>query len=323
VNRRTFIAALGGAAAWPLAARAQESAKVWRVGYLSPVSATKSSVAFFDAFRIKLEQLGYIEGKNLRLDVRRAEDDPMKLPSLAAELVALTPDVIVGSANSAVSTLQRATSSIPIVMAVSTDPIVNGFVKSLAKPGANITGLSTLGLATMAKSLELLHVAVPNAKRIAVLVSPNVMHESLLKEAYPAAGTLGLTIIPVMARTPSDLDDAFETMHNENCGAVFVLADALVTRKIVELANKWRLPAMYQISVFVDIGGLMSYAPNLYEMFQEAAVYVDKILKGANAADLPVEQPAKFLFRVNLKTAKRLGLTIPDGILARADEVIE
>jgi putative ABC transport system substrate-binding protein len=324
-NRRTFIAALGSAVASPLMANAQQPTdKVWRVGYLSPVSATQRSVAFFDAFRSKLEELGYIEGKNLRLDVRRAEDDYARLPSLANELVALSPNVIVASATDAVAALQRATSSIPIVMASgNNDPIANGFVKSLAKPGGNITGLSNLSFQAAAKTLELLHVVVPNARRIAILMSLSVGHESLFKEAHSAAETLGLTVIPVMARTPADLDDAFATMHKEKCEALFVLTDARSTPEVVERAERWRLPAIYQVSIFVDMGGLISYGVNVYEEFQEAAIYVDKILKGANPADLPVELPTKLQLQVNLKTAKKLGLTIPDSILARADEVIE
>ena len=322
MRRRTFIAALGSAAAWPLVARAQQQ-KAWRVGYLSAVSATKSSVALFDAFRIKLEELGYIQGRNLTLDVRRAEDDPRKLPGLAAELVALAPDVIVGSSTDAIRPLQRATSSIPIIMATSADPIANGFVKSLARPGGNITGLSNLSPDSIAKALELLHIVVPNARRIAVLMSRNVSHGSLLKEAYSAAETLRLTVIPVLARTPADLDDTFAAMHRKNCEALFVLADARSNQKIVELADEWRLPAMYQTSPFVDMGGLMSYGANVYDLFREAAVYVDKILKGSNPADLPVEQPTRLELQINLKAAKALGLTIPDSILARADEVIE
>jgi putative ABC transport system substrate-binding protein len=323
MKRRTFIAALGGAAAWPRVARAQEGLKVWRIGYLSPSSATKPSVSFFDAFRIKLEELGYTEGKNLRLDVRRAEEDHARLPGLAAELVALRPDVIVASSTGAASALQRATSSIPIVMATSNDPIGNGLVRSLAKPGRNITGLSTFGFELTAKSLETLHVAVPNAKRIAVLMSPNVSHPSMLKEAYSAAETLGLTIIAVTAKTVPDLDDAFATMHREDCDALVVLSDGRIIQKTVELANKWRLPAIYQNIDFVDMGGLLSYAPNLQEMYREAAVYVDKILRGDNPADLPVEQPTRLELQVNLKTARAIGLTIPDSVLARADRVVE
>lgn len=208
-------------------------------------------------------------------------------------------------------------------MAAINDPIGLGFVKSLAKPGGNITGLSNLSADFTAKSFELLHVAVPNAKRIAVLMSPNPLHEALVKEAYTVAAAMGLTIIPVMARTPADLDDAFTTMHKESCDALVVLSDPRISRKIVELANEWRLPAIYQTSGFADMGGLLTYSANLPEMFRRAAVYVDKILKGVSPADLPVEQPTRLELRVNLKTAKALGLTIPDSILVRADEVIE
>jgi putative ABC transport system substrate-binding protein len=231
--------------------------------------------------------------------------------------------VIVSTSTAATSALQRATASIPIVTMASGDPIGMGFVKSLAKPGGNITGLSNQGLDSTAKTLELLHVALPNAKRIAVLRSPNPAHEGMVKEAYVAAGTLGLTIIPVTARTLDDLGDAFAIIHNENCDALFVLIDARITRRIVELANEWRLPAIYQVTDFVDMGGLMSYGPDYHESWRQAAVYADKILKGANPADLPVEQPTKFELAINLKTSKLLGLTMPDSIVARADKVIE
>jgi putative ABC transport system substrate-binding protein len=293
------------------------------VGYLSPSSATKVSAALFDAFRIKLEELRYVEGKNLGLDVRRADDDYTRLAALAAALVSLAPNVIVGTASPAIAALQHATSSIPIIMAGSGDPVASGFVKSLAKPGGNITGLSNLSIDLTAKSLEILHAAVPSARRIAVLTSPMQTHETMLREAYPAAQVLGLKIIPVMARTPADLDGAFAAMHKENCEALFVFADPRTTRKIVELADQWRLPAIYQVTGFVEMGGLLSYNQNYTELFQQAAIYVDKILKGANPADLPVEQPTKFELQINLKTAKALGLTIPDSILARADRVIE
>ena len=303
----------------------QQTDRVWRVGWLSPTPlATNVSVALFDAFRLKLNDLGYVEGRNLSLYVRRANDDFAQLPRLASELISLAPDVIVSLANSTTLALQRATSSIPIVMTGSSDPIGLGLVKSLAKPGGNITGLSTQGLDSTAKTLELLHVAVPNAKRIAVLASANPTQEGAFKEAYLAPGTLGLTIIPVTARMLDDLGDAFAKMHSESCDALFVLADPTnVNRRTVELANEWRLPAIYQGGYIVDIGGLLSYGPDFYEHFRQAAVYVDRILKGANPADLPVEQPTKFELEINLKTAKALGLTIPDSILARADKVLE
>jgi putative ABC transport system substrate-binding protein len=208
-------------------------------------------------------------------------------------------------------------------MAASSDPVGMGLVKSLAKPGGNITGLSQQAVDSTAKTLELLHVAFPNAKRIAVLMTGNPGQEGMLKDADLAAGTLGLTIIPVTARTLEDPGDAFAKMHSESCDALFVLADARINRRFVELANEWRLPAIYQGGWFVDMGGLMSYGPDYPESFRQAAVYVDRILKRANPADLPVEQPTKFDLEINLKTAKALGLTIPDSIVARADKVIE
>jgi putative tryptophan/tyrosine transport system substrate-binding protein len=326
MRRREFIAALGSAAAWPLTAHAQQQTdKVWRVGYLSAASATNNvAVAVLDDFRLKLNELGYVEGRNLDLYVRRANDDYDRLPGLARELVSLAPNVIVGAANIATLALQRATSSIPIVMtASSSDPIGSGLVKSLAKPGGNITGVSNQGVDLTAKTLELLHVAVPNAKRIAVLMSANPGHESIVKEAYLAAGALGITIIPVTARTLDDLGNAFAKMHSESCDALFVAADARINRRIVELANEWRLPAIYQFGDFVDMGGWLSYGPDFHDSWRKAAVYVDRILKGANPADLPVEQPTKFELEINLKTSKLLGLTIPDSILARSDKVIE
>ena len=325
MRRREFINLIAGSAVtWPLTAHAQQQTdKVWRVGYLTPSSATNVSVAVLDAFRLKLNDLGYVEGRNLGLYVRRANDDYARVPGLASELVSLAPNVIVSAANVATLALQRATSSIPIVMAASTDPIGSGFVKSLAKPGGNITGLSNQSLDLTAKTLELLHVAVPNAKRIAVLTSANPGHEGMVKEAYLAAGALGLTIIPVMARTLDDLGNAFAKMHSESCDALFVPSDPRINRRIVELANEWRLPAIYQIGDFVDMGGWLSYGPDFHEQFRKAAVYVDRILKGANPADLPVEQPTKFELEINLKTSKLLGVTIPDSILARADKVIE
>jgi putative ABC transport system substrate-binding protein len=326
MRRRDFIAAVGSAAVWPVVARAQQqTGKVWRVGYLTASSARDLSVALLDAFRLKLNDLGYVEGRNLGLYVRRANDDFARLPSLASELISLAPNVIVSAANAATLELQRATSSIPIVMATSTDPIGSGFVKSLAKPSGNITGVSNQALDVTAKTLELLHIALPNAKRIAVLLSDNPGHEGQVKEAYLAAGALGLTIIPVTAQTPDDLGNAFAKMHSESCDALFVAADPRInlTRRIVEFANEWRLPAIYQVGDYVDMGGWLSYGPDFHEQFRKAAVYVDRILKGANPADLPIEQPTKFELEINLKTAKALGVIIPDSTLARADKVIE
>jgi putative ABC transport system substrate-binding protein len=242
---------------------------------------------------------------------------------LARELVALSPDVIVGGNSASTAALQRATTSIPIVMGTTGDPIGAGFIKSLARPGGNITGTTSQSVELTAKALELLHTTVPTAKRVAVLMSPAAQHQTMLKEADAAAGQMGLTIIPVMARTPADFDNAFATMHEEGCDAVLVLADPRIVRKLVELPAQQRLPAIYQATGFVEMGGLMSYSADVNELFRHVAIYVDKILRGANPADLPVEQPTRLALEVNLRTAKALGLTIPDTILVQADKVVK
>jgi putative ABC transport system substrate-binding protein len=317
------MAGLGSAATWPLPSWAQ-ARKTWRVGYLTPSSAKdEGSVSIYEAFKQKLHDLGYVEGENLTIDLRRAEGDYARLPALAAELVALAPDVIVGSATPSTAALQRATTSIPIVMSGIADPIGNGFVKSLARPGGNITGTSTLGPEISVKSVELLHAAVPNAKRIALLTSPNPQLQNMTKEADRAAKALGLIVVPFTAHTPADFEDVFAQIHKEVCDALVVISDPRITRKLVDLANEWRLPAVWQISNYADMGGLMSYSADFNELGRQGAVYVDKILRGSNPAELPVQQPTRLELRVNLKTAKALGLTIPDSILARADEVIE
>jgi putative tryptophan/tyrosine transport system substrate-binding protein len=326
MKRRAFIAGVGAAAIWPLVARAQNAppGKIWRVGYLTVAPATDFSVSLFNAFRLKLQDLGYSEGKNLRLDVRRGEGDLTRLPALAAELVSLAPDVIVVGGTPATRAVQQATSSIPIVMIAIADPVGEGFIKSFARPGSNITGNSDLSIDLSAKSLELLHVAFPSAKRICVLTASYSSLKAKLEETKVAAEPLGLTIVPVMVPTPADLDDAFATIRNESCDALLMLADArLVNRRLVELSDASRLPAVSQIIDFVNMGGLMGYGPDGSWMFPQAAICVDKILRGTRPADLPVEFPTKLELRINLKTAKALGLAIPDSILARADEVIE
>jgi putative ABC transport system substrate-binding protein len=323
MKRRDFIAGLGGAALWSLVARGEQT-KVWRVGYLTPSSAVdQGSVELFNVFRLKLQDLGYVEGRNLKLEVRRAEGDTTQVPALAAELVSLEPDVIVAVTPTSISAVKHATSSIPIVMMTAGDPIESGFVKSLAKPGGNITGIFNQSTDLTAKSLEVLHLTIPTATRVAILTSPNPLHQTMVKDAYAGATVLGLTIIPVMARTPADLDNAFSTMNKEACDALVVLADARGTRRIVELANKWQLPAIYQYAFFVEMGGLMSYGADLVPQFQRGAFYVDEILRGTSPANLPVEQPTKIALKINLKTARALGLTVPPSLLARADEVIE
>jgi putative ABC transport system substrate-binding protein len=324
MKRREFIAILGSAATWPMYARAKMPTgdRVWHLGYLSPAGGA-SGMALFGVFKDRMQQLGYVLEKDLRIEYRSAEGDYSRLPAFAVELVSLTPDVLVGANSAATAPLQRATSSIPSVMCTTGDPVGDGFIASFAKPGGNITGMSSQSAELTSKALELLHIAVPNAKRIAILTSPAPQHKLMLKDAYAAAEPLRLEIMPVMARTPADFDEAFATMHTKESEALLVLADPRIEPKLVQLSDKWRLPTIYQATGFIEIGGMLSYSANTSELFRGAATYVDKILNGAKPADLPVELPTRFKLQANLKTANSLGVTIPDSILARADKVIE
>jgi len=325
MKRRNFIGVMGaGAVAWPLVALAQQwTGKVWRVAYLTPGSlANPADRAIFDVFREEMRTLGYIEGKNLVIDDRGAEGNAERLPSLVSELIALRPDVFIANATPAIAAAQRATSTIPIVMAPATDPVGSGFIKSLAHPGGNITGMANMFGDAIGKSVELLHTMLPSAKRIAVLMSTNPTHPQQYELVEVAAKTLNLVAVPVMAPTPGDLEQAFDRIRQENCDALFVLADP--TRpSIVSLAAKTKIPAIYQFSNFVVLGGLASYGPEPKPVFRKVAHYVDKLLKGANPAELPVEQPVVFELALNLKTAVALGLTIADSVVARATTVIE
>jgi putative ABC transport system substrate-binding protein len=325
MKRRDFIGVIGCVAiASPLVALAQQSlGKVWRVAYLYPGTLDNPpDRALFDAFRAELRGLGYIEDKNLVIDNRNAEGKAERLPSLVSELIALRPDVIVAVATPAIAAAQHATSAIPIVMAPATDPVGSGFIKSLARPGGNISGMANMFGDAIGKSVELLHIILPSAKRIAVLMSTNPTHPQQYELVEIAAKTLDLAVIQAMAPTPGDLEQAFDRMRQENCDALLVLADP--TRPtIVSLAAQTRIPAIYQFSSFVVLGGLASYGPELKPIYRKVAQYVDKIFKGANPAELPVEQPVVFELALNLKTAAALGLTIPDSVVARADKVIE
>jgi ABC-type uncharacterized transport system substrate-binding protein len=325
MRRRDFVTFVGGAAAlWPGIALAQQSAaKVWRVAYLYPGALDNPpDRALFDAFRTEMRELGYTEGKNLVIDNRDARGETERLPSLVGELIALRPDVIVAVATPAIAAAQHASSTIPIVMAPATDPVGSGFIKNLAHPGGNITGMANMFGDAIGKSVELLHAIVPSAKRIAVLMSTNPTHPQQYELVEAAARTFGVAVVPVKAPTPADLDHAFDKMRQENCDALYVLADP--TRPaIVSLAEKTKIPAFYQFSSFVVLGGLASYGPELKPIYLKVAQYVDKIFKGANPAELPVEQPVVFELALNLKTAGALGLTIPDSVMARADKVIE
>jgi putative ABC transport system substrate-binding protein len=324
MKRREFIGVIGGTTiAWPLIALAQTtSRKLWRVAYLYPGTIDNApDRALFDVFRAEMRELGYIEGKNLVIDNRDAGGEAERLPSMVSELIALRPDVIVAIATPAIAAAQHATSTIPIVMA-GTDPIGMGFIKSLAHPGGNITGMANMFGDAIGKSVELLHAILPSAKRIAVLMSTNPSHPRQYELVDAAAKTLDLEVVRVIAPTPDDLEHAFERMRQENCDALFVLADP--TRPaIVTLAAGSIMPAFYQFSAFVDLGGLASYGVDLKPIYRKVAQYVGKIFKGADPAELPVEQPIVFELALNLKTAASLGLTIPPGVMARADKVID
>jgi putative ABC transport system substrate-binding protein len=315
---------LGGAAAWPFAGRAQRSpGKIWRIAWLSPVFLDGAvDRALLGVFLAEMHQFGYIEGNNLVVDSRGAEGKAERLLPLATELVALGPDVIVAVATPAIAAAQRATSSIPIVMCPATDPIGSGFVKSLARPGGNITGVANMYGDAVGKTVELLHAILPNATRVAVLMSSNPTHPQQYELVEAAVRSLGLSAVPVLAPTPADLEQAFDKMAQEHCDALFVLADP-IRQAIVSLATSRKIPAIYQYSAFVELGGLASYGAGLPPMFRKAAHYVDKIFKGANPAELPVEQPVGFELVLNLRTAAALGLNVPDRVVARADKVIE
>jgi putative tryptophan/tyrosine transport system substrate-binding protein len=291
--------------------------KVWRVAYLHPTGSL-----LVDVFRGELRKLGYVEGENLVIDLRSAEGKAEHLPSLAHELVALRPDVIVAVATPAIAAAQSATSTIPIIMAPALDPIGSGFIKSLAYPGGNITGMANMFSDAIGKSVELLHIILPSARRVAVLMSNNPTHPQLFELAESAAKTIDLAVVRVIAPTPTDLEQAFDRMRQENCDALLVLGDP-IRPTIVSLAARTKMPTIYQIASFVDLGGLASYGPDFRVIYRKVALYVDKIFKGANPAELPVEQPVVFELALNLKTAATLGLTIPDHLVARTDKVIE
>lgn len=303
--------------------------KVFRIGVLEPSSfATPATPinSLWEAFRQGLRELGYVEGRDVVIEIRAAEGRYDRLPALAAELVRIKSDVIVVDGTMAVVPAKQATKTIPIVMAVAANPVESGLVSSLAHPGGNITGNSFLSADLAGKRLALLKEAVPNAQRVAILSNPGApAHAIILKEGFGRAQTLGLFIQNVPVSTLPGLDEAFATARAQHANAIFVLDDPMFGSnavRIVELAAQTRLPAMYGIRQYVDVGGLISYGPNLTDLFRRAATYVDKILKGANPGDLPIEQPTKFELVVNLKTAKALGITIPESILLRANEVI-
>ena len=325
MKRRAFIAALGGAAAWPLVARAQQGGKVRRIGLLSGASREGAS-GNIDAFLQGMRELGYVEGRDFITDLRFADGNYERFPELAAELVQLKPDVIVTGTTAAIRTLQRATTTIPIVLANSTDPVGNGFVASLARPGGNITGLSGSSEDTSPKQLELVASVVTDISRIGLLGNPaSAVYADVRQSAQTAAQKVGLTLISAEARNPQEIDRAFAALDNQRVQAFIAAADAVFftqRRQIAELALRNRLPSMFSQREYAQAGGLMSYGENLSEFFRRTASFVDKIFKGAKPSDLPIEQPAQFNLVINRKTADALGLTIPSRLYIFADEVI-
>jgi len=307
-------------------AEAQKPAKTPRLGFLANGSAS-SELTRIAAFQRALSELGYVEGQNIAIEYRYADGKLDRLPGLAAELVGLKVDIIMAVGIAAAHAAKNATTTIPIVMPIVADPVASGLVVSLARPGGNITGFSTQAPELSQKRLELLREAFPKVSRVAVLWNPEAPAPVLaFKETQAAAKVLGLQLQSLQVRSPDGFESAFSAMRRERAGALQVLSDLLTQTyraRIVALAANSRLPAVYQDSQWVKDGGLMSYGPDLLDLYRRAATYVDKILKGAKPADLPVEQPMKFELVINLKTAKQIGLTIPPNVVVRADKVIK
>jgi len=327
VRRREFITLLGGAAVWPLAARAQQMGKVPRIGYLGS-SSPSLEPHFVEAFRQKLRELGHIEGENIAIEYRWAEGQDRRLPELATELVRLQPNVIVTAGTPGALAAMQATKTIPIVMASSGDPVGAGLVTSLARPGGHVTGFTIVGPQIEGKRLELLKEAVPELSRVAVLWNPSYPAAvSYFNTIENAGRTLRISLDPVAeVRRANELDNAFFAIASARPRALLVVADRFLLahrKRIVEFAVAKRLPGMFPYREYVEAGGLMSYAPSNIELFRGAATYVDKILKGAKPGDLPVQEPTKLELIVNLKTSKAIGLTVPESFLLRADELIE
>jgi putative ABC transport system substrate-binding protein len=328
IDRRTFLAGTGAVLlAAPLAADAQQARKVPRIGFLGARAPSESS-PLIDAFRQGLRELGWVEGQNIVIDYRFAEGRLDRLPDLAAELVRLKVDIIVAHPTAGAVAAKNATGTIPIVMISVGDPIGLGLIASFARPGRNATGLSySAGLEIVGKQLELLKETVPKVRRVAILSNPaNPSRPGAIKEVNLAARSLGVQLQILEARGPNEFDGAFAAMTTERVGALLVMLDAMFSlhrTRLADLAARSRLPAAYGSRESVEAGGLMSYGPSQRDLFRRSATYVDKILKGAKPADLPVEQPTKFELVINLKTAKALGLTIPQSVLGRADEVIQ
>jgi putative ABC transport system substrate-binding protein len=331
MRRRQFITLLGGAAAWPLGAHAQQAGKVNRIGFLVTGALDSAEAqAILDAFRQGLRERGYVEGQDIVIEYRGADRKMERFPELATELVRLNLDLIVAAVTPAARAVREATSTIPIVVPNMGDPVGDGLVASLARPGGNITGMTFLGPELAAKRLELLKQALPTISRVAALWHPGVYGESttreMIRKMEAAARTLLVQLQLVEVREAAEFDQAFLAMVSERADALIVLPSPMFfneRRHIVDLATRHRLPSIAQVREFVELGGLMAYGASIRDLFRRAGVYVDMILQGAKPADLPVQQPTKFELVINLKTAKALGVDVPPTLLALADEVIE
>jgi len=324
--RRRFSLWAASAAAWPLAAHSQPAPKLRHVGSLS-VASRAATVPFYDAFKDGLRELGWVQGQNIEYRFLFADGHAERLDALAAELLAQPVDVIVVGPPQALRALHKATSTVPIVMANVSNAVGNRFVASLARPGGNITGITAQNEAVLGKLIEQLHAAAPQARRIAVLVNEsNPSHGAFWEAAQAACATLGLVPLRVVASAPDRIDAALAQAQRERAQAIVVVADAMFLTerdRLAALIGAARLPSAYGLREHVVAGGLLSYAADIAQNYRDAAVYVDKILRGAKPADLPVAQPTRYQLVLNLKTAGTLGLTLPQSLLLRADEVIE
>ena len=328
MNRRVFLSTVaGGLLAAPLAAEAQPTGKVYRIGFI--LTATPNETGhLLKALNEGLRELGYVEGRNVVFERRYAEGRQERLPALAAELVRLNVDIFVTGSNPVIAAVKQVTATIPVVMAVSRDPVGSGFIASLARPGGNITGLANDPAPEIGgKNLQLLKEAAPRVSRVAFLWNPVPLGAGTYKNAVEStARNLGVTFQSVEVRGRDEFEGAFAAMVRERANGVVVASDPVLfgpRNQVILLAGKNRLPAVYPQREFVDAGGLISYGTNLADQFRRAAIYVDKILKGAKPGDLAVEQATKFELVINLKTATALGLTLPPSLLQRADQVIE
>jgi putative tryptophan/tyrosine transport system substrate-binding protein len=321
MKRREFITLLGGAAAaWPLVIRAQQS-KIPTIGML--VLGSPEPTSFLNAFRQGLQKLGYIDGQNIRLEIRSAEGKASQLPETAAGLVRLKVDIIVAWQTPAVTAAKQATNDIPIVMAGAGDPVGTGLIASLSRPGGHVTGVAGLGPEVGAKNIELIREVMPSAHRVVVLANAtDPFTKPYLAQIKLAARAPGIEIQPIMRRPGEEFDAAFDDMRRTQTDAV-IIQPSLLRKGAVDLALKHRLPSFSHVRQLPETGGLASYGVDQFDQYRRAARYVDRILKGEKPADLPVEQPVRFELVINLKTAKALGLEVPPTLLARADEVIE